>query len=87
MIIVRGSRKYLFLKYGRKIRAEFLEMLKAAILMASSSDIFRSMLFCSAIRYIASKKQPVGSTLEVLAESLGTALDEAYFIVNLHSFL
>ena len=29
--ILRCSRKYLFLKYGRKIRAEFLEMLEAAI--------------------------------------------------------
>ena len=29
--IVRCSRKYLFLKYGRKIRAECLEMLEAAI--------------------------------------------------------
>ena len=29
--IVKCSRKYLFLKYGRKIRAEFLEMLEAAI--------------------------------------------------------
>ena len=30
-IIVRCSRKYLFLKYGRKMRANFLEMLEAAI--------------------------------------------------------
>ena len=29
--IVRRSRKYLFFKYGRKIRAEYLEMLEAAV--------------------------------------------------------
>ena len=29
--IVRCPRKYLFLKYGRKIRTDFLEMLEAAI--------------------------------------------------------
>ena len=44
-------------------------------------------LFCSAIQYIVSKKQPVASTHEVLAESSETVFDEAHFIVNLHSFL
>ena len=44
-------------------------------------------LFCSAIQYIVSKKQPVGSAHEVLTESSETAFDEAHFIVNLHSFL
>ena len=43
--------------------------------------------FCSAIQYIVSKKQPVGSAHEVLAESLETVFDEAHFIVNLHDFL
>ena len=46
------------------------------------------MLFCSATQYIVSKKQPVGSAHEVLAESLDTVFDgEAHFIVNLHNFL
>ena len=44
-------------------------------------------LFCSAIQYIVSKEQPVGSAHEVLAESSETVFDEAHFIVNLHSFL
>ena len=44
-------------------------------------------IFCSAIQYIVSKKQPVGSAHEVLAESLETVFDEAHFIVNLHDFL
>ena len=45
-------------------------------------------LFCSAIQYIVSKKQPVGGAHEVLAESSSeTVFDEAHFIVNLHSFL
>ena len=44
-------------------------------------------LFCSAIQYIVSKKQPVGSAHEVLAESSETVIDEAHFIVNMHSFL
>ena len=45
-------------------------------------------IFCSAIQYIVSKKQPVGSAHEVLAESLETVFDdEAHFIVNLHNFL
>ena len=75
MIIVRGSRKYSFLKYGRKIRVEFLEMLEASILMDSSFRQFFQIysevcIFCSVIQYKASKKQPVGSTLEVLVESL-----------------
>ena len=65
-------------------------MLEAAIfrdfpvLMASSlrqtlqaySEI---CIFCSAIQYIVSKKQPVGSAHEVF--------DEPHFIVNLHNFL
>ena len=41
---------------------------------------------CSVIQYIVSKKQPVRSAHEVLAESLETAFDEAHFIVNLHNF-
>ena len=36
---------------------------------------------------IVSKKKPVGSAHEVLAESSETVFDEAHFIVNLHSFL
>ena len=44
-------------------------------------------LICSAIQYIVSKKQPVGSAHEVLAESSETFFDEAHFMVNLHSFL
>ena len=44
-------------------------------------------LFCSTIQNIVSKKQPVGSAHEVLAESSETVFDEAHFIVNLHSFL
>ena len=46
-------------------------------------------IFCSAIQYIVSKKQSVGSAHEVLAESLKTVFDEAHFIliVNLHNFL
>ena len=44
--------------------------------------------FCSAIRYIVSKKQPVGSAYEVLTESLETVFDdEAHFIVKLYNFL
>ena len=39
-------------------------------------------IFCSAIPYIVSKKQPVGSVHEVLAESLETAFVEANFVVN-----
>ena len=44
-------------------------------------------IFCSAIQYIVSKKQPVVSAHEVLAESLETVFDEAHLIVNLHDFL
>ena len=44
-------------------------------------------IFCSAIQYIVCKKQPMGSTHEVLAESLETVFDEAHFIVNLYNFL
>ena len=44
-------------------------------------------IFCSAVQYIVSRKQPVGSAHEVLAESLETVFDEAHFIVNLHDFL
>ena len=44
-------------------------------------------LFCSAIQYVVSKKQPVGSAHEVLAESSKTVFDEGHFIVNWHSFL
>ena len=99
MTIVRCSRKYLFLKYGRKIRAKFLEMLQAAIffsgfpvLMAGSlRQVLRTYsgicLFCRAIQYMVSQKQPVGSAHEVLAKSSETVFDEAHFIVNLHSFL
>ena len=60
--------------------------------MASSlSQVLQRYLeicnFCSAIQYIASKKQAVGSAHEVLAESLETVFDEVHFIVNLHHFL
>ena len=90
MTIVRCSRKYLFSKYGRKIRAKFLEMLEAAtffrgfpMLMAGSlRQVLRTYseicLFCSAIQYVMSKKQPVGSAHEVLAESSETVFDEAH---------
>ena len=44
-------------------------------------------LFCSAIQYIVSKKQSVGSAHEVLVESSETVFDEAHFAVNLYSFL
>ena len=44
-------------------------------------------LFCSAIQYIVSKKQLVGSVHKELAESSKIVFDEAHFIVNLHSFL
>ena len=43
-------------------------------------------LFCSPIQYIVSKKQPLGSAHEVLAESSETVFDEAHFIVNLQVF-
>ena len=44
--------------------------------------------FCSAIQYIVSTKQPVGSAHEGLAESLETVFDnEAHFIVKFHNFL
>ena len=37
---------------------------------------------------MVSKKQPVGSAHEVLADSLETVFDEAHlFIINLHNFL
>ena len=60
--------------------------------MASSlSQVLQRYLeicnFCSAIQYIVSKKQAVGSAHEVLAESLETVFDEVHFIVNLHNFL
>ena len=74
-------------------------MLEAAIffqgfpvLMASSlrqvlQTYSEICIFCSAIQYIVSKKQPVRSAHEALVESLETVFDEAHFIVNLHDFL
>ena len=44
-------------------------------------------IFCTAIQYIVSKKQPVESVHEVSADSSETVFDEAHFIVNLQSFL
>ena len=44
-------------------------------------------IFCSAIQYAASKKQPVGSAHKVSADSSEIVFDEAHFTVNLHSFL
>ena len=44
-------------------------------------------IFCSAIQYIVSKKQPVGSAHEVSVDSSEIFFDKAHFIVNLHSFL
>ena len=95
--IVRCSRKYLFLKYGRKIRAEFLEMLEAAIVFQgfARGQFFKTILqtysdiciFCSVIQYIVSKKQPVRSALEVSVDSSEIFFDEAHFIVNLKGFL
>ena len=51
------------------------------------SEYSEICIFCSVIQYKDSKKQPVGSVHEVLAESLETVFDEAHFIVNLCSFL
>ena len=75
-------------------------MLEAAIffkgLPISMASSFRQFLqtysgisiFCSAVQYVVSKKQPVVSALEVLAESFETVFDdEAHFIINLHNFL
>ena len=45
------------------------------------------MFICSAIQYIVSKKQPVRSAHDVSVDSSEIAFDEAYFTVNLHSFL
>ena len=70
--IVRCSKKYLFLKYDRKIRAEFLEMLEDAMYFQTYAEI---CIFCSAMQYIVSKKQPVGSAYEVLVESSETVFD------------
>ena len=42
-------------------------------------------IFCSAIQYIVSKKQPAGSAHEVLADSSEIVFDEAHFIANLVS--
>ena len=63
----------MLLKHVRKIRAEFLGILEAAIFFqgflrvnswffkTSFADIFRNMHFCSVIQNIQSKKQPAGS--------------------------
>ena len=53
--IVRCSRKYLFLKYGRKTRAEFLEMLEAAIFFRDLPVLIASSLrqFCRHIQVYA----------------------------------
>ena len=97
--IGRCSRKYLLLKCGRKIRAEFLEMLEVAIFSQGfarvNGQFFETILqtyseiciSCRAIQYILSNKQPVGSSHEVSADSSKIVYDEANFIVNLHSFL
>ena len=97
--IVRCSSKYLFLKYGRKIRAGFLEMLEAAIFFQGfarvNGQFFKTILqtysdmciFCSAIQYIVSKKQPLGIALQVSADSSEIVFDESHFMVKLHSFL
>ena len=62
-------------------------MLMASSLRQVLQTYSEICIFCSAIQYIVSKKQPVGSAHEVLAESLETVFDEAHFIVNLHNFL
>ena len=43
--------------------------------------------FCSAIQYILSKTQLVGSAYEELPNSSEIVFDEAHFTVNLHNFL
>ena len=89
----------MFLKYGRKVRAEFLEaaiffrgfpVLMASSFKISFADMFRNMHFlqCDSIyRVYRAQKTAVGSVHEVLAESLKTVFDEAHFIANLQSFL
>ena len=96
---MRCSRKYLFLKYDRKIRAEFLELLEGAIVSHGfptvNGQFFKTILqtyseICilfRAIQFIVSKKQPVGSAHEVPVDSSEIAFDETYFIVNFHGLL
>ena len=45
------------------------------------------MHFFVVLQHIVSKKHPVGSVNEVLAESLETVFDEANFVVSLNNFL
>ena len=78
---------------------EVLEMLEMQyffrgfpVLMDSSlRQVFQTCseicIFCSAIQYIVSQKQPLESAREVLVELSETVFDETHFIVNLHSFL
>ena len=93
--IVRCSRKHLFFKYGRKTRrVEFLEMLQAAIFFQgfprvngyffkiSFAEIFRNTHFLQYDSVLVSKKQPVQSAQEVLAESLETVSDEPNVLIN-----
>ena len=76
--IVKCSKKYLFLKYGRKIRrAKFLEMLEVAIffrgfpvLMASSLRLVLQTyseicIFCSVIQYSVEETASVKCTRSV----------------------
>ena len=99
--IVRCSRKYLFLKYGKKIGAEFLEILEVAIFFqgfaritgqflffkTSFADIFRNIHFFVVRFYMQSKKQSVGSAHEVSTDSSERVFEDAHFIINSHGFL
>ena len=80
--IVRCSRKCLFLKYCRKMRAEFLEMLMASSLRQFLQTYSEVCIFCSAIQHIVSKKQQVGTAHEMSADSLEIVFDQAHFVVN-----
>ena len=62
-----------------RVNGQFFETI-----LQTYSDV---CIFCSAIQYIVSKKQPVGSAHEVSADSSEIVFDEAHFIVNLQSFL
>ena len=88
--IEKCSGKYLFLKYRRKVRAGFLEMLETAIFFQGFAHVngwfFNTILqthseiciFCSSIQYMVPKKQPAGSAHEVSADSSEIIFDEAH---------
>ena len=84
--IEKCSGKYLFLKYRRKVRAGFLEILETAIFFHGFAHVngwfFKTLLqtyseiciFCSSIQYIVSKKQAVGSAHELSTDSSESSL-------------